>query len=326
MEVKKSISKKTSKHIRKKKDVFYLTPYTDFEPDTHTIQIIDDIFQWGYDDDVDDFFENVIKNLVSPDFYYMNYRIANFFFRLFIKGSDNFDDIDRPSFINELTDKIKSEYTDLDNETKITIFKSILILIKNSLINLIKHYNIYLISIKDFFEKTKIINETIPEQIILYRGFNIRFNEEIIIDIIKQIRDNPNNIIVNSVLSSSISEKVVFRFLGTGERGIIWKIIVPQSKYKDFKYSFVKKNYPIRQNTITIVDYNNLLSDSYEYEFLLNYGLMLKYIETKQETRRINSIDMSLDIYIFEFLGYDFSSFANFQSKISKLISEIDNV
>ena len=325
--------KKSSKPIRiKSKELydFYLTAYFHFEKNLDIINNINNICKWGNDDDADDFLSMVIEGLSNPNFYYMNYRIANFFFRLFINSSANFNDIEKPLFLNELIEEIKNRYD--DEETQITVFKSVLILIKKSLLKLINSFNRYLISIHDFFEKTKDINKNIPNNIILYRGFNIHFNKEIITDINHQIKENPNNIIIKSVLSTSISEKVAFRFLGIGEKGIIWKIIVPQNKYTEFKYSFLKKNYPDNPSISTIakIDNEHLSSKMDEYEFLLNYGLKLKFIEIKEEIRRINrgdvDVNMTLNIYVFEFLGYDLSDLINFDTRISRIITDIDDI
>ena len=330
---KKSYRPKTIKTIRTIKYPynFYLTSYSYFETNQDIINFINKICDWGNDDDASDFFDMYIGELEKTDFYLINYRIANLFFRLFIDKSKNFDNIEKPLFLEELIECIKTNY---DEAERLIILKKFLKIIKNSLILLINYYNIYFISLNEFFNKTNRLNtlENIPKEIFLYRGFNIKFNNEIIDYVNSQIESkNKDNIIINSVISTSISEEVAYRFLGKGSNGIVWKIRVPIDNYDVFKYSFLKKILPdTPPSFLKINNYNLLYDNNSEYEFLLNYGAKLRYNSIDKKTVKINRFDEDENVeiitYNFDFLNYDLSSIDNFDEYIENIIDGITDL
>jgi len=250
------------------------------------IEIIDKIFEWGFDSDADDFLE-LLRDILKEkpkEVYKLDYKASIYLFMVSLNPSN----VIEPVFITELKDLVTKKTV---VRSLIKLYKKYLGIIKNSTLLLIKSYNSHLISLKEFFEET---HQTHSSSIILYRGFNYNRYKELLDDIEKQIQTNPNEIIVKSILSSSLSEDVAQRFLGRYDRRVIWKINVPNDKFGEFKYSFVKRSGGTQSYQIT---YATLKSANYEYELLSNFGLILSY-----KGKEIND---SVEIYEFDFVGYN---------------------
>jgi len=309
-----------SKHkiIKVKLYNFQLYSYDFFIRDNpKKLKIIDMIFEWGFDSDADDFLELLLdklkENPTLKEVYKLDYKASIYLFMVSLNPSN----IIEPVFITELKDLVTKKTA---VRSLINLYKQHLKIIKNSTLLLIKSYNSHLISLKEFFEET---HQTHSSSIILYRGFNHNRYKELLDDIEEQIKTNPNEIIVKSVLSSSLSKEVALKFLGRYDRRVIWKINVPNNKFGEFKYSFVKRSGGTQSYHIT---YATLKSANYEYELLLNFGLVLKFIK-KEEI--IDGVEM-YEMCEFEFVKYNTDERLlkefdkNINDFIDRLITTID--
>lgn len=308
MKISRGISKKSSSKTKMVKYDFYLYSYNYFETDNDKIKIVDKIFEWGFDSDADDFLEllqDEIRKEENPlEVFKLDYKPSIFLFMV----SLNPVSVTKPSFLKDFRDIVVGTY---NLRRRIALYKQYLTIIKNSTIILIKLYNSHLISLTKFFELT---HQHPPSSIILFRGFNYDRYKELLVDVDEQIETHRENIIIKSVLSSSISEEIAHRFLGRDQIKVIWKINVPNSKFSEFKYSFVKRSGGIQSYPI---NYASLKSANYEYELLLNFGLILSYKTKKVENEIL--------IYEFDFVGYDTSKelLTEFDTNIHEFINDL---
>ena len=212
------------------------------------------ILEWVHEFDADDFFDLFRDKTLNNK---LNYKISNFFFRNFLNINAQL-----PSLLTELATMIKDEEYSIDE------FKRILLICFDTLIKLITSYP-NLISLDKYFQIT---HQTPPENIFLYRGFVQGQNAEILEDVNRQISSSPL-VTIHAVLSTSIKLSVAYNF-SSREGGTIWRIIVNKSKYEKFKYSYVSSDIVINRETI--------IPNTPENEFLLNYGIKLIHVETKE--------------------------------------------
>ena len=174
-----------------------------------------------------------------------------------------------------------------DEGYSINEFKTILLICFDTLIKLITSFP-KLISLDNYF---KITQQPHPENIFLYRGFVEGQNAEILEDVNSQLYSSPL-VTIHAVLSTSIKLSVAYIF-SSREGGTIWRIIVNKSKYEKFKYSYVSLDIVINKYTIQY--------GTPENEFLLNYGIKLIHVETKQ----INDNGKIFTLQTFAFHDYD---------------------
>jgi hypothetical protein len=256
-------------------------------------RIKDRIKEWVYEDDADDFYE-----AFKEQNFKLNYKISNFFFRRFINQDTNF-----PIILNDLIRIIRNEFNQIDE------FKQILVLCIKSLIFLIINFK-KLLSLEKYFMITE---QKSPEYIILYRGFSYGFNTEILDEVNRQISTTNSLVTINAVLSTSIKLSVAINF--STDNGTIWRIIVNKEKFEKFKYSYLSSDIEINKTTIQDI--------SSENEFLLNYGIKLIYMESKE----INHNGKNLTIQTFTFDDYDTNDKDNhFREFISNSLDYIDSI
>ena len=237
--------------------------------------ILTTILEWVHEYDADDFWYLFRDNttLINK----LNYKISNFFFR----NSLNVD-AQLPSLLIELKNMI------IDEGGTIFEFKRILLICFDTLIILITSYP-KLISLDKYFKITK--QQPPPENIFLYRGFVQGQNAEILEDVNRQLSSSPL-VTIHAVLSTSIKLSVAYNF-SSREGGTIWRIIVNKSKYEKFKYSYLSSDIIINKDTIQ--------DSTPENEFLLNYGIKLIDVDTKE----INDDGKIFTLQTFIFADYD---------------------
>jgi len=318
MEKSRGISKKSSRKppvfISSKKSHiirydFTLTNYKFFDESQVRLDLIDKIFEWRKDNLPDDFLEllqdEIKKNL--DEIYILDYKPSIYFFMVSLNPSN----VIIPTFITEMKNLV------IDSSGKkelIDLYKHYLKIIKKSVITLINLYNSHLISLSEFFERT---SQTPPTSIFLYRGFSYNRYKELLEDVDNQIGTNSDRIIIKSVLSTSLSKEVAYGFLARSHKMIVWKINVPHYKFDKFKYSFSKEN---RTKQSFIINSETLNNREYEYEFLLNFGLILKYMSKKNDRTNEN-----IEIYEFDFVEYDTSEelLNEFDMNIDRFIEDL---
>lgn len=233
------------------------------------------ILEWVQEYDADDFLDLFRdETLINK----LNYKISNFFFRNFLNIHAQL-----PNLLIELKKMI------IDEGGTIIEFKRILLICFDTLIKLIKSYP-KLISLDKYFKITK---QPHPENIFLYRGFVQGQNAEILEDVNRQISTYQNPLVtIHAVLSTSIKLSVAYNFSSRGG-GTIWRIIVNKSKYEKFKYSYLSSDIIINKDTIR--------DSTPENEFLLNYGIKLIHVDTKE----INDDGKIFTLQTFIFADYD---------------------
>ena len=236
--------------------------------------ILTTILEWVHEYDADDFWYLFRDNttLINK----LNYKISNFFFRNFLNIHAQL-----PNLLIELKNMI------IDEGGTIFEFKRILLICFDTLIILITSYP-KLISLDKYFQIT---HQTPPENIFLYRGFVQGQNAEILEDVNRQISSSPL-VTIHAVLSTSIKLSVAYNF-SSSEGGTIWRIIVNKSKYEKFKYSYLSSDIIINKDTIQ--------HSTPENEFLLNYGIKLIHVDTKE----INDDGKIFTLQTFIFADYD---------------------
>ena len=233
------------------------------------------ILEWVHEFDADDFFDLFRDKTLNNK---LNYKISNFFFRNFLNINAQL-----PSLLTELATMIKDEEYSIDE------FKRILLICFDTLIKLITSYP-KLISLDKYFQIT---HQTPPENIFLYRGFVQGQNAEILEDVNRQISTSQFPLVtIHAVLSTSIKLSVAYNF-SSREGGTIWRIIVNKSKYEKFKYSYLSSDIIINKDTIQ--------DSTPENEFLLNYGIKLIHVDTKE----INDDGKIFTLQTFIFADYD---------------------
>jgi hypothetical protein len=282
---------------------FTLAPYSFFNEGKELTKL-DKMFQWTYEDDEDDIYEKLIDFIINggEQQFSINYIISNYFFRLFLSGTYNNAGI--PEILNKLYNYIKEKEEekgligDILLSSSLDIYKQFLRIYLSSLIQYIYNFNQVFISIEKYFQQYKKLNPQMPENIKLYRGFNSNFIQENLLDVLNQIKTGNKNIIIKSVLSTSVNKAVAYRCLNiTGNNeGYIWEINVSKDYYEYFKYSFLKKSDKLTQMS----EIRNQI-DTSENEFVLNYGLQLIYKGFREEYVDLKKIN----ILLFDFYGYD---------------------
>jgi len=249
-----------------------LCSYNYFEKDSEKIKIINDINQWAYDDDYDDYLE------MFDDTYRINYK---FIISLFMLHIDNNKEYRSSYYINGLIEYIRDD---------MVLFK---VLLKNTLSSLNRLVHIYHSNMITFDTYLKIVPHPNLKKMDLYTGFNFEGYKPLI----KMIDSNfeKNKIItIPSIISSSINKKVAERFC-RGHRKVLFKIEVPKYKFKTFKYSYITDNNDYSKTKINTINLSNI-NDEKEHEFLLNYGMQLKCI------RKV--VDDNYELFIFQFHNY----------------------
>lgn len=271
-----------------------------------------EITDWIHEIDAGNFIEDFIKFHKSP--IYLSYSISNFFFRFCI----NENEAEIPDLIHEF-----NEYIDDNNEDenlqdfikkKSPNTNILLLIITNFFEALIKTIELYpkrLISLSSYF---KLTSQEVPEYICLYRGFSKDRNREILDYVERNIH---KTISINAMLSTSIKFITALRFCGEG--GIIWRIIINKMLYEKFYYSYISPN-------DLIINAESILDSSYEIEFLLNYGIQLRFISKLEDQYDITS-DKHYTLYTFLFMGYDVhQAISGFQDLIRKKDSILQRI
>jgi hypothetical protein len=249
-----------------------LCSYNYFEKDSEKIKIINDINQWAYDDDYDDYLE------MFDDTYRINYK---FIISLFMLHIDNNNDYRSSYYINGLIQHIKGD---------MVLFK---VLLKNTLNSLNRLVHIYHSNMITFDTYLNIISHPKLKKLELYTGFNFEGYKPLI-KIIDCNFEKNKIITIPSIISSSINRKVAERFC-RGHRKVLWKIEVPKYKFKTFKYSYINDNNEYSKTKINTINLSNIV-DEKEHEFLLNYGIQLKCMR-----KVVNDI---YEVFIFQFYNY----------------------
>lgn len=265
--------------------ILKLASYNYFEKDEAKIKIINDINQWAYDTDYDDYVE------MFDNSYRINYKFIISLFMLHINNNPNYQS---SYYINGLIEYLKG---DMDK------FKLLLENTRSSLNRLIEIYHSNFIS---FHSYLNIIPNPNLKKLELYTGFNYEGYKPLM----KMMDSNfeKNKIItIPSIISSSINKKVAERFC-RGHRKIIWKIEVPKYKFKTFKYSYIKANNCYSK--IDTINLSNITSEK-EHEFLLNYGIQLKCI------RKV--VDDTYELFIFQYHNYQKPDLSDFNKFIHEL-------
>jgi hypothetical protein len=257
------------------------------------------LLEWVEEYDADDFLE-LFNN--KDLLYKLNYKISNFFFR-------NFQNINAqlPSLLIELKTLLEEEQKDINE------YKRILLICFETSIKLITTYP-KLVSLDNYF---KITRQQPPENIFLYRGFSEGQNLEILDDVNKQISTSIFPLVtIHAILSTSIKLSVAYKF-SSNEGGTIWRIIVNKSKYENFKYSYLSSD--------VVINNDNISPNNPENEFILNYGIKLIHLETKQ----INDNGKIFTLQTFAFADYDVyqtdSNYIKFLTNISEYIDSIQD-
>jgi len=123
-----------------------------------------------------------------------------------------------------------------------------------------------------------------------------------------------NLVTIHAILSTSIKLSVAYKFL-SDDGGTIWKIMVKKTEYEKFKYSYLSDD--------IVIDKDNISPDSPENEFILNYGIKLIHLETKE----INDNGKKFTLQTFAFADYDVyqtdSNYINFLTHISNYIEHV---
>jgi hypothetical protein len=265
--------------------ILKLASYNHFEKDEARIKVINDINQWAFDTDYDDYVE------MFDNSYRINYKFIISLFMLHINNNTNYQS---SYYINGLIEYLKG---DMDK------FKLLLENTRSSLNRLIHIYHSNFIS---FHSYLKIVPNPDIRKLELYTGFNYEGYKPLM----KLIDCNfeKNKIItIPSIISSSINKKVAERFC-RGHRKVLWKIEVPKYKFKNFKYSYIKANNCYSK--IDIINLSNITSEK-EHEFLLNYGIQLKCI------RKV--VNETFELFIFQFHNYQKPDLTDFNKFIYEL-------
>lgn len=283
-----------------KNNINLLSLNTLFSKDEKKAPTYDKMIEWTHDDDADEFYEAFTDRNIK-----LNFKIANFFFRKYINQHAKI-----PSIVIELIRIINEEPRQENDDDKLIIFKKILISSIKILALLIINFNKRLYSLKKYFTITK---QELPEYIILYRGFAYGHNNEILHDVNSQISSKNSLVTIHSVLSTSIKLSVAIKF--STNNGTIWRIIVNKEKFEKFKYSYLSED--------IIIDKDNIINDSPENEFLLNYGIKLIDMGFKH----IIHNGMNLTIRTFTFDDYDIHQIdSNFKDFCNISLDYIDKI
>lgn len=201
--------------------------------------------------------------------------------------------------------------------------KLILNFTKEAINNYINLYNLSLSSLEDYFSLSKNTNNI---DIYLYRGFQYSRYKPLLNYIDTNI--DKEEILIPCILSTSIYEHIAYNFLNPNDtRKIVWKIKIPVKHFNKFKYSYVLKNYQDRYNN-SIINLTNIdKSIIKESEFILNYGIILKFINKQIILKQLPGKKESdkIELYEFEFVDYDTSKdlLKEFNLKITKIIENI---
>ena len=264
-----------------------LQPLSDItKHEKYTRELID----WKEEIDPGNFIEDFIKFHKSP--IYLSYSISNFFFRFCINGNE----AEIPDLIREFKEYIDENKEDeklkefIKQEGQNT--NILLLIITNFFEALIKTIELFpkrLISLSSYF---KLTDQEPPEYICLYRGFSKDRNREIL-DYVE--RNKRKTISINAMLSTSIKFITALGFCGEG--GIIWRIIINKMLYEKFYYSYISPN-------DLIIDAESILDPRFEIEFLLNYGIQLRFI-SKLQNQFDRTSNKHYTLYTFLFMGYD---------------------
>jgi len=265
--------------------ILKLSSYNYFEKDKRKIEVINDINQWAYDNDYDDYVGMFTGN------YQINYK---FIISLFMLHIDNNLNYMSSFYINGLIEYLNG---DMDK------FR---LLLKNTQLSVNRLIEIYHSNLISFNSYLKIIPNPHLRNLNLYTGFRYDGYKSLIKLVDTNFRKN-KLITIPSIISSSINKKVAKRFC-IGQRKIMWKIEIPKYKFKYFKYSYITPNN--EYSKINIINLSNI-NDENEHEFLLNYGIQLRCIK--------KVIDAEKELYIFQFHNYEKPDLRAFNEFIHKL-------
>lgn len=236
---------------------------------------INDIYSWTFDDDLDDF-TNKLGNYDNPNLYIINYRLI---ITLFMLNIENKDDDFIPSYINELFIHIGEDIQILNYIIKITC---------KSINRFIELYNSNLISLKSYFDLP--YNKDKLNDLFLYRGFNYNRYKPLL----NYVDRNLNEIItIPCILSTSVYKHIAKKFI-IGERKVLWEIKINNNNFDKFKYSYVKNGDNIDEINLTDID-KTIINES---EFIINYGIQLRFINKR-------FINEEIELYEFEFIDYN---------------------
>ena len=248
-------------------------------------------------------FENYLsKNTIEPDTIETNR--TSLILQLQHKDTDEFfKDISEnitfiPLYIQQIFNAINKDIDKL---------KLILNSAKNNINKFITLYNSSLIPLNEYFLMPG--NEDINKlDICLYRGFQYLRYKPLLDYVDEKIKNSSKQIEIPCILSSTIYEHIAYNFLSIEDkRKIVWKINIPYSSFNKFKYSYILENWDDKRENKTIINLTNVDKTSInESEFILNYGLQLKFIN-KQIISKVlprKKIPDEIELYEFEFVDY----------------------
>lgn len=251
---------------------------------------------WTGDTDPDDYMEYYIKEKKE----YFNYYIINELLLLLQEYNNN---------------NCNNFITFIENNKTIIYNKFIEFLERepNKIIELLMIEVNNIIVLSDYIKSFPYANNFFKEKnkhIKIYRGFN---NNGKIFNIINKDNkmDTIDNIITTPCFLSTSLLKITSQFFVSNNndisRNIIWEIIIPYDKLKEFNYCYFGQ---------TINDINNqdeintiLSSGNYECEILLNIGAMLQLLKiSNEQTTIINNnhfSDKKYILYTYMFIGFN---------------------
>jgi hypothetical protein len=335
---------------------YYFSSYSYIIDDIEKIQAVNDIYSWSYDDDLDDFTDK-LDDYDDEDLYVINYRLIINLFMLSIK---NINDINiflekrsKEKLIDLMKDTSKPQelinyYSSLNNEDFITelskkifipiyikqlfvhvgkdinLLKYIIKITKKSINKFISSYNTNLISLKTYFDlyNKKSSNKNELNDLYLYRGFNYSRYKPLL-DYVDEYKTN-SSIFIPCILSTSVYKHIANNFI-VGDRKIIWQIKINNADFEKFKYSYINTNDTIDEINLIHTD-KSIVKES---EFILNYGIQLKFIKKTTINKKLpGSDEVSLiEKYHFEFLNYDTNpNLEVFNSNVDTILQNLEKI
>ena len=267
------------------------------------------IHQWTCETDFDDYIESTYGNI--------HYKLINELL-LFINNYDFYELLKIITQRKRKSDILMNQFTEMCRIFKKDIIDSLNI----HFTNIIKLYHA-INKIPDFITYNNNF-DFLGKDLHLYRGFksnNDKFFEYI--ENTKDISDdesgNKKNIITTPIfLSTSLIINVAKRFVDkniytNSSKKIIWKIIVPYYKLREFKYTYLG-------NDIDIDTYRP--GDNGEFEFLLNIGALMQFKERKIIENEYyvditvpDGMMISYTLETYEFVGWNYKYFQEINEK-----------
>lgn len=336
---------------------YYFSSYSYIIDDIAKLNAVNDIYSWSYDDDLDDFTDK-LGDFDDEDLYVINYRLIINLFMLSIKNIHDinifleknskkrlialmkdtskpqelinyYSSLNNEDFIMELSKKtfipiyIKQLFVHVGKD--INLLKYIIKITKESVNKFINSYNLNLISLKTYFDlyNKKSSNKNELNDLYLYRGFNYSRYKPLL-DYIDEHKSD-SAISIPCILSTSVYKHIANNFI-VGDRKIIWQIKINNKDFEKFKYSYINTN----NDTIDEINLTNTdKSIVKETEFILNYGIQLKFIKKTTINKKLPGSDevSSIEKYNFEFVDYDTNpNLDSFNSNIDIILRNLEKI